>query len=393
MLPVPRWLAYYLALVPVFPPLYLAGFYGLRFFRNLKPAVRNALILFVGLELLAALFTPRPLLSLPLALLRALFVLGLIGVGVWLGRTERLGPLLYGYLAVYLVALFTSGITLGERLFQWARLVHPYYTTVSLGLSAALGLLLAVGVPSLPRWVRILGGLLALVVLLFAGSRGALLALFVGAMAAASLGGARFLRALGVGGVALGIALLLAESERKVGAITRLLNLKNLSGRDKVWEGAVEAFRSHPLGGSGPYQLGPYLDHLYRAGCHLWVGAERLGFKCPTWLEPFAGAWLIAHNVLLHALGETGVIGTLGWAVLYLLSGYAVLRAREPLVAAIFFGFMAMGLVDNPTLVPSLSLAEVFWVAVGIALVRSGLAVAPEEGVPGQVDEPGLDPL
>jgi len=390
---VPRWLSYYLALVPVFPPLYLAGFYGLRFWKSLRPPARYALMLFLALELLAALFSPRPLLSLPLALLRGLFILGLIGVGVWLGRSERLGPLLYGLLVVYLVALITSWITVGDRLFHWARLVHPYYTTVSLGLSAALGLLLAVGVPSLPRWVRILGGVLALVVLLFAGSRGALLALFVGAMAAAAFGGVRYLRALGVGGLALGVALFLAESERKVGAITRLLNLKNLSGRDKVWEGAVEAFRAHPLGGSGPYQLGPYLDHLYRVGCHLWVGAERLGLRCPAWLEPFAGAWLIAHNVLLHALGETGIIGTLGWAVLYLLAGYAVVRARDPLVAAIFFGFMAMGLVDNPTLVPSLSLAEVFWVAVGIALLRSGLAVPPKEGLPGQVDEPGLDSL
>ncbi len=386
----PRWLAYYLALVPVFPPLYLGGFYGLRFLRNLAPLARYGLFGFFALELLAALFSPRPLLSLVLALVRALFVLGLIGIGVWLGRAERLGPLLYGYLVVYLVALGTSWTVWGERLFAWARLVHPYYTTVSLGLAGAVGILLAVGVPSLPRWVRILAGALALVVLLFAGSRGALLALFVGAMAAAALGGRRFLKAIGVGGLAVGVALFVAESERRVGAITRLLNLKNLSGRDKVWEGAVEAFRAHPLGGSGPYQLGPYLDHLYRAGCHLWVGAERLGLRCPAWLEPFAGAWLIAHNLLLHALGETGLLGTLGWAILYLVSGYAVVRARDPLVAAIFFGFLAMGLVDNPTLVPSLSLAEVFWVAVGIALARSGLAVPLEQGVPGQVDEPGL---
>ncbi len=388
----PRWLKFYLALVPLFPPLYLAGFYGLRFLRGLHPLARWGLAAFVGLELAAALFSPRPLLSLPLALLRALFVLGLLGVGVWLRRPARLGYLLYGYLGVYLVALATSGLVLGEALLSWARLVHPYYTTVSLGLAGALGILLAVGAPVLPRWVRVLAGALALVVLLFAGSRGALLALLVGGAAAAAFGGVRYLRAIGLGGVALGLALFLAESERRVGAITRLLNLKHLTGRDKIWEGAIEAFHAHPLGGAGPYQLGPYLDHLYRYGCHLWAGAERLGLRCPAWLEPFSGAWLIAHNVLLHALGETGVLGTLGWGALYLLAAYAVVRARDPLLAAIFFGFMAMGLVDNPTLVPSLSLAEVFWVAVGMALARSGLAVAREEFLSGKVDEAGPDP-
>lgn len=135
----------------------------------------------------------------------------------------------------------------------------------------------------------------------------------------------------------------------------------------------MAAFSAHPIGGVGPYQLGPYLSFLYRGGCRLWDAAERLGFSCPSWLEPFYGAWLIAHNVVLQALGESGVVGTLGWLVLYLFAGYAVFRAREPLMAAIFTGFMAMGLVDNPTAVPSLHLGEVFWVAVGMAMAQARL--------------------
>ena len=381
----------YLALVPIFPLLYLAGFYGLKFLKGLSPIARYALFGFLGLELLAALLSPRPGVSFALALLRGLFILGLIGVGIWLRDSQRLGYLLYGYAAVYLAALWTSWEVWGVRLFRWARLVHPYYTTVSLGLAAAVGILLAVGVKGLPRWFRVLAGALALVVLLFAGSRGALLALFVGAMAAAALGGGRFLKAVGVGGVAVGVALFLAESERKVGAITRVLNLKHLAGRDQIWEGAVAAFRSHVWGGTGPYQLGPYLAWSYDQGCHLWLGAEKLGLACPSWLGPFRGAWLIAHNIWLHALGETGIIGTLGWALLYVFATYAVIKARDPLVAAIFFGFMAMGLVDNPTLVPSRSLAELFWVAVGIAIVRSGLAVPPDQLASGDEGKPRLD--
>jgi len=376
---VPRWLKVYLALVPVFPPLYLAGFYGLKFLKGLSPIARYALFGFLALELLAALLSPRPGISFVLALLRGLFVLGLIGVGVWLRDAQKLGYLLYGYVAVYLTAFWTSWEVLGERIFRTARLVHPYYTTVSLGLAAAVGLLLALGSRELPRGFRFFAGALAVLTLLFAGSRGALLALFVGAMAAAAVGGRRFLKGLGIGGLVLGVAYFVAQSERKVQAIARLLNVKNLTHRDRIWEGAVAAFQAHPLGGTGPYQLGPYLDWSYRKGCSLWHGLERMGFRCPDWLEPFYGAWLIAHNTWLHALGETGIVGTLGWALLYLFAAYAVIKARDPLVAAIFFGFMAMGLVDNPTLVPSLSLAEVFWVAVGIALARSGLVKTGQE--------------
>ncbi len=388
----PRWLPLYLALVPVFPPLYLAGFYGLRFLGGLSPLARRALAGFLGLELLAALFTPRPLVSLLLALVRGLFVLGLLGVGIRLKDRRWLGYPLYGYAIVYLVALLVSAKVLGPALLHWARLVHPYYTTVSLGLAGTVGLWLAFSVRELPKGVRVFAGGLAFAVLLLAGSRGAVLALLVGVAAAAAFGGARYARALGGVGLGLGLALFLAESERRVGAITRLLNLKNLSGRDKVWEGAVAAFQAHPLGGAGPYQLGPYLEHLYRSGCHLWVAAERLGLRCPDWLAPFYGAWLIAHNLLLHALGETGVLGTLGWLLLYLLVGYATVRARDPLLAAIFAGYLTMSLVDNPTLVPSLSLAEFFWVAMGMALAKAGLAVASEERLAGDVDQPGLDP-
>lgn len=387
----PRWLKVYLALVPVFPPLYLAGFYGLKFLKGLSPLTRYALFGFLALELLAALLSPRPLISLILALLRGLFILGLIGIGIWFRDSQKLGYLLYGYTLVYLTALWTSWEAWGEWLFRWARFVHPYYTTVSLGLAAAVGILLAVGVRDLPRWFRMFAGAFALVVLLFAGSRGALLTLFVGAMAAAMVGGGRFLKAVGLGGLAVGIAWFLAESERKIGAITRILNIKDLSGRDRIWQGAIEAFHTYPWSGTGPYQLGPFLRSVYDKGCHLWTGAERLGWQCPSWLEPFYGAWLIAHNTWLHALGETGIVGTLGWAVLYLFATYAVIKARDPLVAAIFFGFMAMGLVDNPTLVPSLSLAEVFWVAVGIAIARSGLAVPPDQLAAGNEGKPRLD--
>jgi len=370
----PRGLKIYLALVPVFPPLYLAGFYGLKFLKGLSPLARYALFGFLALELLAALLSPRPLISLILALL-GLFILGLIGTGIWFGDTQKLKYLLYGYLIVYITAIITTATVYGDAIFIKARLVHFHYSSTSLGIAGVLGIFLAVGIQSLPRWIRSVAELLGFIVLLFSGSRGALIALFVGAMTAVVQGGRRFLQAFTFGGLIISIAALLAKSNWKIGAIVRLLNLKNLSGRDKVWQEAIGAFHQHPLGGVGPYQLGVYLDSLNRKGCHLWVGLEHLGFHCSAWLQPLHEARLIAHNTVLHALGETGVFGTIGWFALYFLATYAVIRARDPLLSAIFFAFVVMGLVDNPTLVPSHSPAEVFWVAVGIALRKSGLAL------------------
>ncbi len=365
-----RFLPVLFSLVPVFPPLYLLAFAALRGFFALPRWARQALYFFLFTQGAAALFTERPLLSFSLALLRGLFIAALVTLGYRLKEERWLGYLLYGYMAVGLLALVWSAHFLGPRLLS-ARLIHPYYTTVSLGLVGALLVMLAVGVPGLPRWSRVLGGAVGLAVLGLSGSRGPLFALLVGASMAALLGGRAYLKALAAGGGVLGLALLAFEGGKKIHALTRLLNPAHLSGRDKVWEGAIAAFHAHPLGGSGPYQLGPYLEHLYRTGCHLWVGAEKLGLRCPGWLEPFRGAWLIAHNLVLHALAETGLIGGAGWLFLYGWAAVVAWRARAPLLVAIVFGFLAMGLVDNPTLVPSLSLAEVFWVAVGMALSRS----------------------
>ncbi len=382
-----RWL---LAVVPVFPPLYLAAFAALRFWRALGPLARSAVGVYLATQLAAALLSPSPLVSLPLALVRGLFVVALLLAGVYLREPRRLVYLLAGLVVVYLLAFWTSHQAFGELWWQ-RRLVHPYYTTVSIGLSGAVGALLALEWRG-PWWLRLPVGLLALAALAFSGSRGAMAVLVVGVLAAAAVRDRRYLWGLGAaGGVLAGGYALLASGER-ISALTRLFSL-NPNGRDVIWQRAVLAFQAHPWGGVGPYQLGPWLVDLYRKGCHVWQGAAALGLGCPSWLEPFYGAWLIAHNLLLHALGETGVVGTLGFLVLLALVGYAAVRSREPFLVAVFFGYLVMSLVDNPMAVPSLHLAEVFWVAGGMALAKSGLAVALEQGRPVDVDQLGPDAL
>ncbi|GEM90037.1 O-antigen ligase family protein [Oceanithermus desulfurans] len=383
-------LAWLIALVPVFPPLYLAAFAALRYWRALGPLARGVALFYLGTQLAAALLTPEPLVSVPLALLRGLFVLALVLAGVRLADPRWLHYLLAGLAVVYLLAFWTSYDAFGAQ-FLARRLVHPYYTTVSIGLAGALGVLLALDWRGPAVW-RLGVGLLALLALAFSGSRGAMAVLVVGVVIGAVVKSGRFAWGAATAGALATAVYVIGSLGQHVSSLARLLSL-NLSGRDRVWEGALEAIRSYPWGGVGPYQLGPWLGYLYKQGCNLWVGARYLGLGCPGWLEPFYGAWLIAHNLLLHALGETGVVGTLGFLSLLALLGYAAVRSREPLLVAIFFGYLVMSLVDNPMAVPSLHLAEVFWVAGGMALARSGLAVALEQGGAVDVDERRPDPL
>jgi len=391
---VPRWLKVYLALVPVFPPLYLAGFYGLKFLKGLSPIARYALFGFLALELLAALLSPRPGISFVLALLRGLFILGLIGVGIWLRDSQRLNYLLFGYVVVILTAIFTTYLAIGEKIFTVARVSHPYYSGTSIGLAGVVGIFLALLARGLSFPIRVVGISAGIFALMFSGSRGALLALGIGLISASFISRQNFwrnrvlVRSLLLSMVGIAFFQLLGKP---LPFLRRVSEFTSLNGRDRLWHDALVAFKAHLWGGTGPYQLGPYLAPFAVERCRLWSGLERIGYRCPAWLEPFYGAWLIAHNTWLHALGETGIIGTLGWALLYVFATYAVIKARDALVAAIFFGFMAMGLVDNPTLVPSLSLAELFWVAVGIAIVRSGLAVPPDQLASGDKGEPRLD--
>jgi len=383
-----RWV---LALLPIFPPVYLSFFWFLRFWRTVSPLVQKVLMVFVISQLLAALLTPNPLLSFALSLLRAVFMVSLVLAGVQLRKSRFLHYLLIGYAVTFTAAFISSFYTSGG-VFLLRRIMHPYYTTVSLGLSAVIALWILLDWRDGKWYLRLPLGALALAILAFSGSRGAVAALTVGIAAAALLRDRRYLWGLGAVAGLLGIAYAVLNSGTRVTAFSRFFSLR-LSGRAEVWEGAIKAFDAHPWGGVGPYQLGPWLSTYYQKGCHLWKGAVRLGLSCPAWVERLNGAWLIAHNSFLQALGETGVVGTFGFAILLGFIGYAVVRSRNSLLAAIYFGVLAMSLVDNPMNVPSLHFAEVFWIAGGMALAQAGLAVPLEQGLAVDDDQLGPDPL
>ena len=136
-------MSWLIALTPVFPPLYLAAFGALGHLQTLPLTARYLLLFFASTQLVAALFTPRPLLSLGLAAARTLLILAMIAAGVYLRESRNLRPLLWGQLVIFGTAWGYTLLTQGWAGIQ-ERLGHPYYYVVSLGLVAVMALWITV---------------------------------------------------------------------------------------------------------------------------------------------------------------------------------------------------------------------------------------------------------
>jgi O-antigen ligase len=351
-----RALAWGLALSPIFPPLSLLSPLFLPQLRKLPKAAWAVLALYGLSLLLPALFVGKE--ALTLAALRLLYVLGLVGAGVALAPVG-LGPLGYGLFVLYLEALLASYLAFGDRVSS-ERLLHPYHSPVGLGLMGTLGILLALHV-RYPWPFRVLLGLLGGVVLLLSGSRGGLLALLVGG-AAGVLFQRRGWLALG----AAGLFLLLAGSLEA--PVAQRFFQTQLSGREGLWLRAYEVFQAHPWTGVGPYLLGDELKGVLFGDCFLFPFLERRGVACPEALKPLGGLWTFAHNHLLQALGESGLLGAMG--LLLLVGAFLAGAWGSGLLFSLLLAFLAMGMADNPFSVPSPFRGEVFFLAGGMALLR-----------------------
>jgi O-antigen ligase len=359
--------------LPLIPGAGVLGLLALPRFRTLPQGWKWLLGAFLALQLLAALLSPQPLLSLPLALIRGGVVVALIVAGYTLGHTRAVRPALLGYGLVAATA-FATTLTLHPAGAFTTRLVHPYYTSVSLGLAGTLGLLLAVTWRGGPWVWRVLGGGLSLGMFLWSGSRGPLIALAAGVLAALVVALRSQWKAalLTLAGAAVLVSLL--QSAVPGGITSRFLE-NTLNGRGTFWADALSAARLHPWSGSGPYQLGPAFSTQYSdSSCQLWLPAQTYGLEggCPPALDALRGAWLIAHNTAFHLLGETGIVGLTGWLALMGALALAAWRSRDPLVNGVTWAITAMGLVDTPTFLPNVGHAELYWLlgGVGVALAQ-----------------------
>ncbi|AZI43775.1 O-antigen ligase family protein [Deinococcus psychrotolerans] len=366
----PRWLPWLIAAVPVVPFFYLVAFAALGSLRRLPLFARWILFYFAASQIVAALFTPNPLLSLSFAGIRTLEILAMIAAGVYLQDSRHLRPLLWGEVVIFLTAWGYSLYTQGMAGIM-ARLSHPYYYTVSLGLLAVIALWLIMFWRGGAIWWRVAAGLLAIATLLAAGSRGPTLALVVGSVAALLLARGRGIRRwvlIPLGVVAAAI-FAVNTLKLKITPILRLLD-DQTSGRNFVWDDAYAAWQTSPIGGVGAYQGGPYLTYLFKGGCQLNPILTANQIQCPEWLSSFSGMWLIAHNAWLQWLMETGVIGLSGLLLVYGYGLWAAAKSRDPLLIAALFGYTAMNFVDVVIAVPSPHFAELWWVTLGISVWR-----------------------
>ena len=364
----PKWIAPWLA---VLAPLYVVSPLSLLALPYLKKLPKPALYVlgFYALsQQIPALFTPDPLLASAIALVRTLLMFGLIGVGVALGDSQRLRPLLLGLTVVYVTSLLFS-YAQGLDIFT-GRLSHPYMTSTTLALSGALGVYVAVSL-RMSGAIRVSAGLMGLAVLLLSGSRGALLSLVVGLAIGAVATKAKKYLASGIL-VALcigGIYLLLQKFNLNV--LNRVVSI-DTTGRDLIWYNTMTVIKAHPWFGVGDYLLGRQLGPSDL--CSYLSATEKLSASCNAWSAALGNPWLIAHNLVLQQLAESGPVGLFGLLILLSAILLAAGSYADLACISILAGLLVLNLGDNTIIPPSPFFAEVFWIVSGIALARGHTA-------------------
>ena len=362
--PVPKWQQTWLALLaPLYflSPLALAGLTGLK---TMPRAAQGLLAGYLISQQLPALFTDTPLQASLTALLRTLLIMGLIGLGVSWQRSERLMPLSLGLVIVTVTAVLMTVLS-GIPLLS-SRLAHPYMTSITLGLTGALCIWLALFGQTHRLW-RIFIGFAGVSVLLLSASRGPLLAAVVGIAAGLLVQSSRRVL-LGAGLITLLAGSLTTISLREGSSLLTRLVQSDTNGRDLVWSSTLSAYQSSPLSGVGTYFLGRHLQ-APGASCELWTGPSTTP-TCPEWLQSLGSPWLIAHNGALQQLAETGPLGVMGFFMLVGSVVFTAWKSKDALGVSVLAGLLAATLTDNTLIVPSPFFAEAFWLIAGVQLSR-----------------------
>jgi O-antigen ligase len=237
------------------------------------------------------------------------------------GVASLVGGLLGG---IVLVCTYSLGdwVAAAPSLHHLPLLVGPIGYSNGLGLLAAVGVLLALGLAfngaGRGRAVALLSLLVLAPTLVLTESRGAWLALVVGLAATAALVPRRSLPALGRIALGLGAAAVVGFGLVWPVAAKSLATFTSTDNRLHLWQAAWHDYLAHPLLGSGAGTFGAY-----------WYAHASIS----------AGA-LDAHSLYLESLAELGPVG-LGLLLVFIA---VLLRAawgqRDPLSASLCGAFV-----------------------------------------------------
>lgn len=234
------------------------------------------------------------------------------------------------------------------------------------------------------RVVEVILGLLAILGMIYSGTRGSMLGAAVGLffmLCAYSVTLKEYPRLRKVIPVCLIIGIVIvavlqhyrqSSFVRNIPALDRSLNtsLADVEGSARwiAWQNAIEGWKDHPIFGWGPN------NYFYVFNAHYNPKSLEFGYG-ETWFDN-------AHNIILNTLAVQGIVGLLAYLSIFTCAGVVLIQAYrkkrvDQHIMIVGIGFLIAHLVQNVTVFedPTSYLYFMFW----LAMVNC-LAMAPLSG-------------
>ncbi|NTY01070.1 O-antigen ligase [Deinococcus sp. JMULE3] len=229
---------------------------------------------------------------------------------------------------------------------EMKRLIHPYFTTTTLGFIGSIAIILSFEIISrnpIPRIILFLSGA---TLFTFSYSRGAILMAAVYAVVKFSVvlslkksEGKSYIAymPLAFGLIAIGVSTTTPIGERLLSS--------SLSGRELIWDQAISNIDSYRNYGNGIIGFGQSIASLHDSSA--CTNTSNKEFFCDFLDGGFHNAWLIAHNGILQNLGESGVTGLFSIVFIFGIFIYAAAKSRSIAGISIIGGMILADAFDN----------------------------------------------
>lgn len=347
---------------PIFPIVNLLFLDGCRHFKKFPIYFKYFLLFFALTQIIPSFGSQNIFQSLFFSTLKILLISGLISVGFILRNDEK--PFKYFSFFAFFSLLCALLYTYVYPSATHARLSHPYMTSTTLGIVS--GYLMWFSLFSYKKYIFLnsIYFIMGLVCIVISGSRGVMfsvfLSIFIGMLSEKSHKKyyLYFFVSLGV------IAIISMNIQMEY---VQRLYISDLSGRSALWYQVMTLINEYPIFGVGHYQLGRYLtvDPYICPSFHLT--AVSLGI-CNSLFNYLGNPWIIAHNMVLQEIAQSGIFGFLGMYIVVFFCLKCILSTPVTIIRVIGVGSMFFNIFDNTFLLPTHFFGEFFWIASGMAI-------------------------